>query len=151
VSIDNREEDSVEYDYILYEKSEGLATITINRPEVRNALTQALMGELGHAIDEAESDDEVRVLILTGEGDKSFISGADIGEVGARNRLTELGPNSRSRRGVLSPALSGSQPTRRDSGSRKSTSESFRALAALSALPAWLVKAARWNWSSPEI
>lgn len=90
------------YQYILYEKSEGLATITINRPEVRNALTQALMAELGHAIDQAEADEQVRVLILTGAGDRSFVSGADIGEVGARDTLTELGLNSRLRRDVLS-------------------------------------------------
>lgn len=89
------------YQYILYEKSEGLATITINRPEMRNALTQALMEEMGDAIDQAEADEEVRVLILTGAGDRSFVSGADIGEVGARSTLTELGPNSRIRRNVF--------------------------------------------------
>jgi enoyl-CoA hydratase len=92
----------MDYRYILYDKSEGLAVITINRPEMRNALTQALMEELGEAIDRAEADEEVRVLILTGAGDRSFVSGADIGELGARNTLTELGPDSRIRRGVLS-------------------------------------------------
>jgi enoyl-CoA hydratase len=92
----------MDYWYILYDKSEGLAVITINRPEMRNALTQALMEELGEAIDRAEADEEVRVLILTGAGDRSFVSGADIGELGARNTLTELGPDSRIRRGVLS-------------------------------------------------
>ena len=54
----------MDYQFILYEKSEGLATITINRPEVRNALTQALMEELGDAIHEAETDDEGRGLSL---------------------------------------------------------------------------------------
>lgn len=92
----------MDYQYILYEKSEGLATITINRPEVRNALTQALMAELGHAIEQAESDGEVRVLILTGAGDRAFVAGADIGEVGARNTSTELWLNSRLRREVYS-------------------------------------------------
>jgi len=92
----------MDYKFILYEKSEGIATITINRPEVRNALTQALMGELGHAIDQAESDEDVRVLILTGAGDRAFVAGADIKEVAARNTLTELGQNSRLRRGVCS-------------------------------------------------
>ncbi len=90
----------MKYQSILYEKNEGFVTLTINRPEVRNALTQALMEELGEAIEQAEKDDEVRVLIVTGAGDKSFVSGADIGEVGARNTLTELGSNSRIRRGV---------------------------------------------------
>ena len=88
--------------FILYEKSEGIATITINRPEVRNALTQALMAELGHAIDQADLDEEVRVLILTGAGDRAFVAGADINEVGARDTLSELGPNSRLRRMVFS-------------------------------------------------
>ena len=92
----------MDYQYILYEKSEGLAIITINRPEVRNALTQAVMAELGHAIEQAESDEQVRVLILTGAGDRAFVAGADIGEVGARDTLSELGPKSRLRRGVFS-------------------------------------------------
>lgn len=89
------------YQTILYEKREGIATITINRPEVRNALTQALMAELGQALDQVEVDEEVRVLIITGAGDRSFVSGGDIGEVGARNTYTELGLDSRLRRGVL--------------------------------------------------
>lgn len=92
----------MDYQYILYEKSERLATITINRPEVRNALTQSLMEELGDAISQAEADNDVRVLILTGAGDRSFVAGADIGEVGARDTLTELGLNSRVRREVYS-------------------------------------------------
>jgi len=92
----------VDYQFILYEKSEGLATITINRPEVRNALTQVLMEELGDAINQAEADNEVRVLILTGAGDRAFVAGADIGEVGARDILSELGLNSRVRRDVYS-------------------------------------------------
>ena len=94
--------EEMKYQYIMYEKSEGIATVTINRPEVRNALTQALMGEMAQAIDEAEADEEVRVLIVTGAGEKAFVGGADINEVGARNTLTELGPLSRLRRGVYS-------------------------------------------------
>lgn len=60
--------EEMKYQYIMYEKSERIATITINRPEVRNALTQALMGEMAQAIDEAEADEEVRVLIVTAPG-----------------------------------------------------------------------------------
>jgi enoyl-CoA hydratase len=92
----------MDYQFILYEKSEGLATITINRLEVRNALSQALMEELGDAITWAEADNEVRVLIFTGAGDRAFVAGADIGEVGERNTLSELGPKSRLRREVFS-------------------------------------------------
>ena len=90
----------MDYQFIIYEKSEGIATITINRPEVRNALTQALMGELADAIEQADADEEVSVLVLTGAGEKAFVGGADINEVGARNTLTELGPKSRARRNV---------------------------------------------------
>ncbi|TBL76308.1 enoyl-CoA hydratase/isomerase family protein [Paenibacillus thalictri] len=92
----------MDYQFLLYEKSEEIATITVNRPELRNALTQALMAELGHAIDQAESDAEVKVLILTGAGERAFVAGADINEVAARDTLSELGPNSRLRRAVLS-------------------------------------------------
>ena len=91
----------MDYQFILYQKDEGIATITINRPELRNALTQALMAELLHALDTACTDDDVRVLIITGAGNRAFVGGADINEVGARNTLTELGPNSRLRRMVF--------------------------------------------------
>lgn len=90
----------MEYQYILYDKSEGIATITVNRPEVRNALTQALMEEMGQAVAAAEADPEVKVLILTGAGEKAFVAGADINEVGERNTITELGPKSKARRDV---------------------------------------------------
>ncbi|MGM9522602.1 MAG: enoyl-CoA hydratase/isomerase family protein [Oscillospiraceae bacterium] len=90
----------MEYQFILYEKKEDVALITVNRPEVRNALTQALMEELSAAIDEAEADNEVKVLVLTGAGEKAFVAGADIREAAARNTLTELGPASRIRRNV---------------------------------------------------
>ena len=90
----------MDYQYILYETSEGIATITVNRPAVRNALTQALMGELDDAISRAEMDDGVRALILTGAGEKAFVAGADIKEVDARDTMTELGPKSRARRDV---------------------------------------------------
>ncbi|MDY6827201.1 MAG: enoyl-CoA hydratase-related protein [Bacillota bacterium] len=99
------------YKFILYEKSEGLVTITINRPEVRNALTQALMEELGLAIEYAESDEEIRVLILTGAGDRSFVAGADIKEVSERDTLSELGNKSRLRRSVFSRLEQLSKPS----------------------------------------
>ncbi len=90
----------MDYQFIKYEVSERIATITVNRPEVRNALTQALMEEMGHAIAAAEADDEVSVLILTGAGEKAFVAGADINEVGERDTITELGPKSKARRDV---------------------------------------------------
>ncbi|HET9251123.1 MAG TPA: 1,4-dihydroxy-2-naphthoyl-CoA synthase [Candidatus Eisenbacteria bacterium] len=65
------------YKDILYEKSEGIAKITINRPEVRNAFRPQTVRELIDAMDEAREDPEVGVVILTGAGDEAFCSGGD--------------------------------------------------------------------------
>lgn len=66
---------------ILFEKTEGIATITINRPEKRNALNKETRLELREILEELKRDQEIRVAILTGAGDKAFISGADISEL----------------------------------------------------------------------
>lgn len=66
---------------VKYTKDEkGTARITINRPEARNALNRAVRLELKDAIEDIERDERIRVAIITGAGDKSFISGADITE-----------------------------------------------------------------------
>ncbi|MGH2627161.1 MAG: enoyl-CoA hydratase/isomerase family protein [Anaerolineales bacterium] len=65
---------------ILYEKSDYRATITINRPEVLNALNHDVVRELNLALKDASWDDEVAVLVLTGAGDRAFCSGADMVE-----------------------------------------------------------------------
>ena len=67
--------------HILYHVADGIATITINRADVLNALSAPTMRELDQAFAAAESDDAVRVLIVTGAGEKSFVSGADISEL----------------------------------------------------------------------
>ena len=69
------------YENILYEKEDGIAYITFNRPKVLNALNRKTVEELQHALLDARADDSVRVLILTGAGEKSFVAGADIGEL----------------------------------------------------------------------
>jgi enoyl-CoA hydratase len=61
--------------------TDGLALITICRPEKLNALNQALISELGEAFRIAREDASVKALILTGAGDKAFVAGADIGEL----------------------------------------------------------------------
>ena len=86
------------YQEIIYEKENGLAIITFNRPEVRNALNYLAIDEALEAASDADADDTVRVLILTGAGDKAFVAGADIEELRARNTLTELGKRSAQRR-----------------------------------------------------
>src|SRR5436190_21885632 len=69
------------FENLLYETKHGLATITVNRPAVRNALNSATIRELQTAFDQAKNDAEVRVVILTGSGDKAFVAGADINEL----------------------------------------------------------------------
>ncbi len=73
------------YKFIKYEKEAPLAIITVIRPEVMNAMNNALVEEFALAFKEAENDDEVRALILTGEGQKAFMAGADIKEVQERD------------------------------------------------------------------
>ncbi len=65
------------YEEIRYEKSEGIAKITINRPQVRNAFTPLTNDEISDALRDAERDPGTGVIILTGEGDLAFCSGGD--------------------------------------------------------------------------
>ena len=62
---------------ILYEKAEGIAKITINRPDVRNAFRPLTVREMGLAFEDAREDPEIGVIILTGAGDEAFCSGGD--------------------------------------------------------------------------
>ncbi len=65
------------YTDIIFEKGEGIAKITINRPEVRNAFRPLTVKEMIEAFNIAHEDPEVGVIILTGQGDKAFCSGGD--------------------------------------------------------------------------
>lgn len=77
------------YQNILLETTDRVSTLTINRPEKRNALNQATRDEILQALDSLQSSAESRVLIVTGAGDKAFIAGADIGEFDGRTPLTQ--------------------------------------------------------------
>ena len=66
-----------EYDDIRYEKADGIAKITIDRPEVRNAFRPQTLVEISAALELAREDTEVGVVVLTGEGEKAFCSGGD--------------------------------------------------------------------------
>ena len=68
------------------EISESIATITIDRPEVKNALDLATVGEMRAALQTLASNDEAGVLIITGAGEAAFVSGADINDIRARTR-----------------------------------------------------------------
>ncbi|MDA0302885.1 MAG: enoyl-CoA hydratase-related protein [Bacteroidetes bacterium] len=65
---------------ILQEKNAGICTLTIQRPEALNALNAAVIRALAEAVQSAQSDPEVRVILLTGSGEKAFVAGADIKE-----------------------------------------------------------------------
>jgi len=69
------------YENILYGKKDAIAYITFNRPKVLNALNRKTIEELHHALLDAREDAGVRVLILTGAGEKAFVAGADINEL----------------------------------------------------------------------
>lgn len=70
------------YSHIRFEpEAGGIVLITINRPEKLNALNNATMSELDDAFSDVASDPEFRAVILTGEGEKAFVAGADIGEL----------------------------------------------------------------------
>src|SRR5260221_1931473 len=69
------------YDNLLYEKKDAIAYITFNRPKALNALNRKTVEELQHALLDARDDAAVRVLILTGAGEKAFVAGADISEL----------------------------------------------------------------------
>ena len=66
---------------LLFAKRDGKCFISLNRPEVMNALNRELMGALGEAIQEFEADDELHVAIISGEGGRAFSAGADIKEM----------------------------------------------------------------------
>jgi len=65
---------------LLYNKKDRVATITINRPNVRNAISLATMAELESVVTDLETDGEVMAVILTGSGEKAFVAGGDLKE-----------------------------------------------------------------------
>jgi enoyl-CoA hydratase len=75
------------YENLLYEKRDGIAFITFNRPKVLNALNRKTVEELRDVLVDARDDVSVRVLVLTGAGEKSFVAGADIGELAQRTAV----------------------------------------------------------------
>jgi enoyl-CoA hydratase len=75
------------YSSIIFEIQENIATLTFNRPETLNALDEKTLKEVSGALDEINANEDIRVLILTGAGEKSFIAGADIKEFPKFNSL----------------------------------------------------------------
>jgi enoyl-CoA hydratase len=73
---------------VKYEAAEGIATITVNRPDKLNALNKTVMTELEQAFDAATADAGIGAIIVTGEGPKSFVAGADIAELNVQTPLS---------------------------------------------------------------
>jgi len=71
----------MEFENTLYEKDAGIATITINRPKALNALNKQAVQEISARLDEAEEDETVKVIVITGAGDKGFCVGLDLKSV----------------------------------------------------------------------
>jgi enoyl-CoA hydratase len=67
---------------LLIEKADGVATVTMNRPEAMNAMSRALRAELDKAFTVLDKDDEVRAVVLTGAGERAFTAGLDLKELG---------------------------------------------------------------------
>ena len=66
------------YENIIFKTEENVAIIKFNRPKALNAINPALLGDVRDALEKIENDASVKVLILTGEGEKAFVAGADI-------------------------------------------------------------------------
>jgi enoyl-CoA hydratase len=75
------------FENIIMETGEGIATIMFNRPKALNALNSALLDELSRALDQIAAVEDIRVLVLTGAGEKAFVAGADIKELAGLNAL----------------------------------------------------------------
>jgi enoyl-CoA hydratase len=75
---------------LIFEKQGKIAKVTINRPEVRNALNYQTWTEIEHVLEMVEQDDEIGILIFTGAGEKAFIAGADIVDLKKRSMVETI-------------------------------------------------------------
>lgn len=75
------------FETLIYEMRDGLAYVTLNRPEKLNALNQKVMKELGACFEDIQRDDDVKAVILTGAGEKAFVAGADINELAVQTPM----------------------------------------------------------------
>ncbi|MFQ5879323.1 MAG: enoyl-CoA hydratase/isomerase family protein [Dehalococcoidia bacterium] len=90
----------MEFQEIIYDKGEGIATITLNRPQRLNALSRGMLDEWVTALEDARTDDEVRAIIVTGAG-RGFCAGADLQEMAAGRGLAEARASIVERRNYL--------------------------------------------------
>ena len=76
------------YENILFQTDERVGVLTFNRPKALNALSASTLDEVADVIESVARDDSIRVLVLTGAGDKAFVAGADINEFTSLNPLS---------------------------------------------------------------
>ena len=93
--------DHTRYPEVQYDVVDAVATITLDRPEVRNAINASMGKGLRQAIGQAEADDDVAVMVLTGT-DPAFCAGLDLRELGSRSAEPVAGPSAETR-GSVSP------------------------------------------------
>lgn len=74
----------MDFENVVFKVEDNIAVITINRPKALNALNEATVKELNSCVDLIEADSEVRVVVITGAGEKSFVAGADITEMATK-------------------------------------------------------------------
>jgi enoyl-CoA hydratase/carnithine racemase len=86
---------SAAYETILYSVEDGIATITLNRPDRMNAFTAQMMLEMIDAFDKVDADDSVGAVIVTGAGERAFCAGADLGSGGATFDYAKQGNDTR--------------------------------------------------------
>jgi enoyl-CoA hydratase len=84
--------DAVPDQYVLVERDDPVAVVTLNRPEKLNALNWALMAELADKLEALDGDEAIRCIVLTGAGDKAFAAGADIGEMSGKGAVDMASP-----------------------------------------------------------
>ena len=77
----------MKYQFLLYTKEEGIGVVAINRPESLNALSGDVYTELYELFQEIENDSDVRVVIITGSGERAFVAGADIADMQPQNSI----------------------------------------------------------------
>jgi enoyl-CoA hydratase len=83
----------VEYTYILVERAERIAIVTLNRPKELNALSMQVVSELADALEELDRDEAINCIIITGAGEKAFAAGADIKELADKTPIDMLTGN----------------------------------------------------------
>src|SRR6185369_14989999 len=77
----------MEWKNLLLEITEGVALLTVNRPQSLNALNSELLGELEEVLRQLRQDEAAKVVVLTGAGEKAFVAGADIKEMAAMSSV----------------------------------------------------------------